>query len=74
MIMQILAIYGLAKVISSYDGPFHILTRIRNGKDWCTVCVSVWISLLALLLTGDWHMLAGIGFTVIIEEYVDRLL
>lgn len=43
-IIAILATYGVASLLSSYDAPLGIFQRLRKkGLPECMVCLSVWI-------------------------------
>lgn len=81
-VLVTLAVYRLTCLIVAEDGPFDVFARIRGRidpeqKTWvgrgirCSLCVSFWLSLLALALGGSWlewlavagaaHMLIRIG-------------
>lgn len=61
----ILAVYRVAHMIAKEDGPFDALAWIRgridpDQKTWvgrglnCVLCLSFWLSLVALGLGGSW--------------------
>lgn len=83
--LLILAVYRVSYLIAIDEGPFSVIERMRsrideNQKTWlgrgvrCVGCVSFWVALLAMLLTGgsvlDWLSMAG--GALVIHKAVNR--
>jgi len=76
-IITALAVYGLAALVSSYDGAWSVFARLRNkfpnSALHCTVCLSVWLSIPIILLgtyIGLWFIapLAIVGVVIFLEK------
>jgi len=59
-----LAVFGLAALITSYDGPGSIFARLRNkypnSPFHCTLCTATWLIIPIMLLA----FFAGMVFVV----------
>lgn len=74
MIIQVaIATYGLAVLISDYDGPFDILYSLR-GRYYrlfsCHVCLSFWIAIPISIMTeiGLIGYLTALGLVILLER------
>ncbi len=76
-IITALAVYGLAALVSSYDGLYGVFARLRNKYPnsplHCTVCLSCWLVVPIILLgafVGIWAIapLAVIGVVILFER------
>jgi hypothetical protein len=71
IIVASMAVFGMAALISTYDGPFDILALAREqvGMLACTVCLSVWI-IAGMFLAGVpfGECCAVIGGVIILER------
>lgn len=72
-----LAVYGLAALVSTYDGPGNIFVRFRNKYPnsplHCTVCLSCWLVTPIILLgvfVGLWSiaLFAIIGVVILLDN------
>jgi hypothetical protein len=70
-----LATFGMAALITGYDGPASILARLREKSEVfrCTVCLSVWIAIPVCMIAALGGMvvisiLAVIGAVILIER------
>lgn len=64
LLLAIFAVYRLALLISTEEGPFELATKVRNLRtqnDWigrgirCPLCVGFWLALVAaVLIAPDW--------------------
>jgi hypothetical protein len=73
IIYAIIATYGIATLLAEYDGPFNVLSKLRNrGMPNCNVCMGVWIAIpLALFLEiGLIGYFVTIGGVVILGRLV----
>ncbi len=61
VLLAILAVYRVAYLITSEDGPFEIATRFRalfGQRDWigrglhCMLCVSFWLAMIPAIYLG----------------------
>lgn len=72
-----LGTYGVATLVSDYDGAFGIFKRLRKlGEVFeCNICLTPWIALPIAYLAGLSFVeyLAVIGLVIIIERFYDRL-
>lgn len=76
LLTALLATYGVAKLISNYDGLFNVFLWLRNrdsviGKLFsCTVCLAVWVAIPVAYFAGFGVMgyLAIIGSVILIER------
>lgn len=66
--------YGIVTIVAEYDGPFKLLTKLRDGKMGslfrCAVCMSPFVALLPFIgmnLTV-FEYLASIGVTVVLAR------
>lgn len=66
-ILAALATFGLAALVSNYDGAFGILLRLRRKFRVldCTVCLSTWLALPMLYLTSIGEMTVVLAFAII---------
>jgi len=72
-----LSVYGLASLITGYDGPKGMFLKLRNKYPYsainCTVCLSCWIAL-PMILTGAYLGLAFlapfaiVGVVILLER------
>lgn len=64
-----LAIYGVATVISDYDGPFGLFSELRANFHVfrCAVCLSFWV-MLGIMLLYSVHLaaLAAFGLAILL--------
>ena len=68
-IITALAVYGLAALISSYDGAWSIFARLRNKYPnsplQCAVCTSVWLVLPIMALSYFGGVIFVVPFAII---------
>lgn len=76
IVIGILIVYGLATIVTEYDGPFHVFAKLRasklNSLLSCAVCVSPYIALLLIPLMGISlvQYLAVLGGSIIIARII----
>lgn len=76
MLILLLALgsYGISTLLSDYEGPFDLFTKIRTvGKVFrCSTCLSFWISIIVSLITGLGFVetLAVIGGAVALTRHL----
>ncbi len=76
LIIGIVGTYGVAIILSEYDGPFKLFYKARSSKLYellsCGVCLSPYIAVaFALgLHMSFWEYLAVVGGSVIIARLV----
>lgn len=67
-----LGVYGTSVLVSEYDGPFHIFSKLRARLTAfrCVPCASVWIAapLAFFLGVGLTGYLAAIGLVLLAER------
>lgn len=68
--IAVLATYGTSKIISEYDGPYSIFTKIRNkyplSPFLCVVCTSVYLAVPISVVSG----LSIIGYLAVIGSII----
>lgn len=71
IITAIIATYGTAALIVSYDGPYDLLFKLRSKvKPFrCVVCTSVWLAIPVSLFSGLTFIeyLAVIGGVILLD-------
>lgn len=72
VILAALATYGIATLVSEYDGPFNVFTELRTWLPAlrCVPCGSVWIAAPIALLSGVGFIgyLAALGIVMVMER------
>lgn len=74
LLIAALATFGLAALISQYDGPDKMFARLRKRDKskltHCPVCLSVWLAIPISILAGIGlvEYIAIIGIVIIIER------
>ena len=81
------AVYRVAKMIATEEGPFSLFLRFRNGfvgEGWiergirCPLCMGFWLALLPALLiawhTGFWAWSVGIWLSIAgVQTFLEEL-
>lgn len=67
VLFAIFAVYRVAHLLATEEGPFEICTRWRNlwiKDDWigrgmrCPLCIGFWLAwVAAVMIAPDWHSL-----------------
>lgn len=75
LIISALATFGIASLVSNYDGPYNIFTKLRSRYEMlrCTVCLATWLATPLFFLAANGFLayvtsLAIIGVVVIVER------
>jgi hypothetical protein len=75
LIISALATFGVASLVSNYDGPYHVFAKLRSKYELfrCTVCLATWLATPLFFLATNGFLayvtsLAIIGVVVIIER------
>lgn len=75
LLIGVLATFGLAALVTNYDGPLSVFISLRSKYRVfeCTVCLSVWIApvILALLALGATWLVwscAVVGAVILLER------
>lgn len=74
IIIASLATYGVATLVSEYDGAFNVFTKLRSKLPAlrCMPCAATWIALpIALFMDiGVMGYLAALGIVVAMERTI----
>ena len=73
IVMVALATYGVATLVSEYDGVFDVFSKLRsNIKAFrCVPCATVWIAIpIAVIMNvGVIGYLASVGISIALDRF-----